>query len=265
MHRKSIRFSKEEKVMNRQEFLRQLESLLMNIPANERADALAYYNDYFNEAGIENEQSVIQELGSPQKVAQSIIDDVRNSEYRENDQMHGYEESANQYTQNSYQNQNQYQNRNQYQGQNSYQNQYQNTYQNYHDVEKKKFKTWQIVLIVILLILTSPVLIGVVTGLFGGLIGIIAGIFGTVVGLFGSALGLVIGGIAVVVLGVLRVMINPLESVTCIGIGLLLFAIGILLALLFGLLTFAWLPKLVRAITGWLKSLLHRNKGGNEI
>lgn len=259
--------------MNRQEFLRQLENLLMSIPANERADALAYYNDYFDEAGVENEQSVIQELESPQKVAQSIMDDVRNSEYRGNDQMHGYEESANQYTQNSYQNQDQYQNRNHYQGQNSYQNQYQNrnqnqnqnTYQNYHDVEKKKFKTWQIVLIVILLILTSPVLIGVVTGLFGGLIGIIAGIFGTVVGLFGSALGLVIGGIAVVVLGLLRAMINPLESVTCIGIGLLLFAIGILLALLFGLLTFAWLPKLVRAITGWLKSLLHRNKGGNEI
>ena len=38
---------------------------MKDIPESERADALAYYNDYFEEAGVENEYQVIQELGSP--------------------------------------------------------------------------------------------------------------------------------------------------------------------------------------------------------
>ncbi|MBQ6812320.1 MAG: DUF1700 domain-containing protein [Agathobacter sp.] len=237
--------------MNRQEFFRQLESLLMNIPEQERADALAYYNDYFDEAGIENEQRVIQELGSPQKVAQSIIEDVRSSEYSQSQQQEenqSYGDYAGKYGQSTYQNYGTYQS--------------QTTYQ---DVEKKKFKTWQIVLIVILLVVTFPIWIGLVAGLFGTLIGILGGLFGVLIGLAASALGLVIGGIAVVVAGLLCVIVNPLESVTCIGVGLILTAIGVLLGLLFVLLTFAWLPKLIKAIVGWIKALFHRNEGGNEI
>ena len=42
--------------MNRQEFMKQLEYLLRGIPTSEREDALAYYNDYFDEAGLENGQ-----------------------------------------------------------------------------------------------------------------------------------------------------------------------------------------------------------------
>ena len=230
--------------MNRQEFLRQLESLLMNIPANEREDALAYYNDYFDEAGIENEQNVIQELGSPQKVAQSILSDARTTGH---ESTQAYENAEEQYSQSAYQ----------------YQNQ--SVYQNYQDVEKKKFKTWQVVLIVILLVVSFPVWIGLVAGLFGTLIGLLGGLFGVLIGLAGSAFGLVIGGIAVCVLGVLGMIANPLEGVTCLGVGLILVAIGILLALLFVLITFTWLPKLVKAIAGWIKGLFHRSEGGNEI
>lgn len=226
--------------MNRQEFLKQLESLLKNIPANEREDALAYYNDYFDEAGIENEQNVIQELGSPQKVAQSIIGDVGNSRYGESEENYGYGDSVKNNTQSSYQNQ-------------------------YQDVEKKKFKTWQIVLIALLLVITFPVWIGLVAGLFGTVIGLLGGLFGMLVGLAGSALGFVIGGFAVSVLGVLGIISNPLEGVTCLGIGLILAAVGILFALLFILITFKWLPKLFKAIVGWIKGLFHRNEGGNEI
>lgn len=220
--------------MNRQEFLRQLESLLYSIPANERADALAYYNDYFDEAGVENEQNVIQELGSPQKVAQSIIENFRNSGYEQ-----PYENTTGKYSQNAY--------------------------QNYQHTEKKKLKTWQIVLLVILAIVGSPIWIGLAMGLFGALIGIIAGVFAAIVSLFGSGLGLVLGGIAVAVVGGLGVMVRPLESVTCMGVGLLLTAIGILLTLLAVLITFAWLPKLIKIIVKWVKGLFHRNEGGNEI
>jgi len=59
--------------MNRHEFLAQLKNKLNSLPAEEIANALAYYDEYFNEAGPENEQGVIAELGSPSEVASKII------------------------------------------------------------------------------------------------------------------------------------------------------------------------------------------------
>ncbi len=46
--------------MNRVEFMKQLERLLGDIPENDRLDAIAYYNDYFDEAGTENEAQVME-------------------------------------------------------------------------------------------------------------------------------------------------------------------------------------------------------------
>ena len=40
--------------MSRTEYMRQLESLLQNIPDTEREEALQYYYEYFNDAGPEN-------------------------------------------------------------------------------------------------------------------------------------------------------------------------------------------------------------------
>ena len=64
--------------MNRTEFLEQLERLLWDIPESERKAALEYYQDYFEDAGAENEGKVIQELGSPGKVAAIIRADLEN-------------------------------------------------------------------------------------------------------------------------------------------------------------------------------------------
>ena len=60
--------------MSRWEFMRQLEELLSDISPSEREEALQYYNDYFNDAGKENEQEVIKALGSPGQVAQIVKD-----------------------------------------------------------------------------------------------------------------------------------------------------------------------------------------------
>ena len=58
--------------MRKEEFLRELEALLQNISESERREALQYYRDYFDDAGPENEEEIIRELGSPQKVAATI-------------------------------------------------------------------------------------------------------------------------------------------------------------------------------------------------
>lgn len=62
--------------MNRKEFMEQLEQLLMDIPQEERQEALTYYNGYFEDAGEENEAGIIQELESPRKVARIIKADM---------------------------------------------------------------------------------------------------------------------------------------------------------------------------------------------
>lgn len=70
--------------MNRTEFMERLERLLWDIPEQERREALQYYNDYFDDAGPENEAQVIRELGSPARVAETIRQGMsENGEYTE--------------------------------------------------------------------------------------------------------------------------------------------------------------------------------------
>lgn len=58
--------------MNRKEFLRKLQLELYKLPRHEIDDAIAYYNEYFEEAGPDQEQAVIKDLGSPSKIATQI-------------------------------------------------------------------------------------------------------------------------------------------------------------------------------------------------
>lgn len=65
--------------MNRVDFMNQLERLLQGIAPGERDEALQYYNDYFDDAGKENEQAVIEALGNPARVAENIKRDLPGS------------------------------------------------------------------------------------------------------------------------------------------------------------------------------------------
>lgn len=58
--------------MNKEEFLQQLQKNLIHVSDAEREDAVRYYTEYFEEAGAENEQKVIEELGSPVMLARKI-------------------------------------------------------------------------------------------------------------------------------------------------------------------------------------------------
>lgn len=58
--------------MNRAEFMRRLTELLGDVSPMERDEAIQYYNDYFDDAGAENENSVIASLGTPEELARTI-------------------------------------------------------------------------------------------------------------------------------------------------------------------------------------------------
>ncbi len=67
--------------MNRADFMDQLESLLQSIAPTEREEAIQYYNDYFDDAGKENEREVIEALGNPARVAENIKRDLLGNGY----------------------------------------------------------------------------------------------------------------------------------------------------------------------------------------
>ena len=211
--------------MNRQEFMERLEYLLRGIPASEREDALAYYNDYFDEAGVENEYQVIQELGSPEQVAQTILTDVQQAAYQNT----------------------------------------QDTYSAGQTAEKKKMSASTKVLLVIVIILTFPLWIGIVAGVFGTVVGLIGAAFGIAIGIAGAAVGLIGGGVLGTIRGIAIFAQNPVEGLASIGFGVFLVALGLLLVLLCVWCLGVWLPKGIRALVQWVKRLFHREEGGNEI
>ncbi|MCD2491683.1 DUF1700 domain-containing protein [Lacrimispora sp. NSJ-141] len=80
--------------MNRAEYMKELAYLLQDVPDEEKEEALQYYKDYFDDAGVENEAQVISELGRPEKIAAIIREGARN----------GYENQDAEYTEAGYRN-----------------------------------------------------------------------------------------------------------------------------------------------------------------
>ncbi len=61
--------------MTRSEWMSDLRERLSHLPQEEREAALSYYEEYFDEAGADREQAVMNELGSPAAVASRILAD----------------------------------------------------------------------------------------------------------------------------------------------------------------------------------------------
>ena len=78
--------------MTKQEFMYRLAQQLLSLPPEERVCALTFYDEYFADAGEENVQQVIQELGSPEEVARTIKEDFaqRNPGYDPNSPQQPY-------------------------------------------------------------------------------------------------------------------------------------------------------------------------------
>lgn len=68
--------------MNRAEYMNCLANQLRRLPKEDFDKAMEYFIEYFEEAGAENEQQAIDDLGAPQLAADQIIMDmaIRNAE-----------------------------------------------------------------------------------------------------------------------------------------------------------------------------------------
>ncbi len=227
--------------MNRIEFMEQLERLLSDIPEGDRLDAIAYYNDYFDEAGVENEAKVIQELGSPGKVAAIIKADLNASgnehaEYTEQ----GYSDGRT----------------------NANQNMLSRKESGYREPRQKR--KIPLALLIVLIVFASPMLIGIGGGLLGALVGLVAALFGVIITVVAGGFAFLMSGVVGLVYGIFRIVFSPVEGLVYLGIGSLALAAGILLVVLFVWCAFKWIPALFRWLVNLCQKLLYRDGGRNQ-
>ena len=69
--------------MNKETYLQELRKGLKLLPQYDRDEAIEFYEEYFDEAGVENEQKVIEELGEPKILAKKILVDLVDRRYEE--------------------------------------------------------------------------------------------------------------------------------------------------------------------------------------
>lgn len=242
--------------MNRAQFLEQLSRLLSDIPEAERREALDYYNSYFDDAGPENEGKVIQELGSPGKVAAIIKADLQENgssfaEYTEN----GYQDSRTvssgdmpvEYGRDPEEEKERRRQRGE-------------RWRNYTRGDNKS----RLILAGILLIFLAPLIKGVLGGAAGVLVTLILLPFLIVFGIGACAFGLVVAGICMVGAGIGVCVANPAVGILLMGIGFLILTVGTLLAIATVWMGGKTVPWFVRKATDFLDRFLHKRKGGKR-
>ena len=59
--------------MDKYDFIKRLDNALEPLSESERESAINYYKELFEDAGYENESDLIEKLGTPESIAESII------------------------------------------------------------------------------------------------------------------------------------------------------------------------------------------------
>ena len=276
--------------MNKEEFLKRLEQLLSDISEEERADALAFYRSYFEDAGIGNEASILEELESPEKVAEVIKKDLGVSETAdaetheegvrsEKNETHtegtsGDGQNAKTRTDDPYMNSlygsstygscNYEQKNTAYTG-GTYGSQNTSGQIDIENLKKEnqKNKTEKTVLWVILAVLTSPVWITVAAVLAAILVAVLACVFAVAVSIVAVMAALVIIGFVLAGIGVGYLFTKGVAvGLGLLGGGLLVLALGVL-AVWLVVWCFGWfVPWAVKGIAELCKKAFGNTKRG---
>ena len=234
--------------MNKDEFLRQLEVLLSGISQEERTEALAFYRSYFEDAGEANEAKILEELESPQKVADSIIKDlgVQPGEACSS----GAQGAAtgaewNPAVQGA--------------AQNASKGVPQGAAQNaaYSAPEKDGMPGWAIVLLVI----TSPVWLVMILVILSALLGIVAALFGIAIAVVAVMGALLICGVVLFGAGIGTAFAgNPAIGIGLMGGGLIVLAFGVLAVVLVVWIFGGFLPWALKGIWKLCKKPFNKRK-----
>lgn len=215
--------------MSREEFMKQLENLLNDISEEEKREALEYYRGYFEDAGEENEERILKELESPEKVAETIKADLEMGRDK-SEENRTYTEQG-------------------YQDERFREKQEMGTEDNTYTKQENNDKTGRIILIVIAAVLTSPIWVGVAGGLLGGALGLAGGLLGVLIAAIAAAGGLYIAGAVVFGVGIAQLLVgNVAAGIALMGAAFLILAVAILATIACVWLYGRFIPWLVRGI-----------------
>ena len=269
--------------MTRDEFMKELAYLLQDIQDEDKDDAVQYYTDYFEEAGPDKEAEVIQELGSPERIAAMIRADIA-----------GHLEEGGEFTEQGYQDerfrdpgyamakrldlpeeqesggQGNYGRGQDFDREHGF-NQEQSfnhgpgeTYTGGNGTSRtpppRTSRVIKLILWAVLIIVAFPVFLGV----GGGLLGLAAGVLGiltaVLVTLGATTFAVLLGGIVMLPYGVFHMSSHPLDGLMASGTGLILLGAGALCLALSVLFYGRFVPFVIRSIVNGLSRLLHRGR-----
>ncbi len=208
--------------MNRNEYMAALRRALSVLPEEERANALRYYEEYFDDAGPENEQQAIAGLGDPQAVAAQILADYREltAVPPRSDAPHA--EAP-------------------------------------HDTPQAPKRGWRGInpwLLLALVVLAVPVGIPLVLTLGGVLLALLAAalcvVIAALIVIVAVPLCLCVGGIALIVFSCM-LWLHPASALVTLGTGLACLAAGVLLGLLMIKLCTLFVPPVFRGFVAILR------------
>lgn len=240
--------------MNRLEFMTELTALLQDISVEEREEALQYYNDYFEDAGIKKEYDVIKELGSPKRVADMIHaglegQNEENSEYREtgytDTRFENYDHPATREGQKK-------ESENEYHYAESYSDR----------TEKKPWtnKWLKLILVILIICIGAPIIIPLAVGIMALFLGILITVIVAIGGILIAGAAIAISGFIVLFAGVAKLFVSVPAAFAYAGIGFIMIAIGAVVTALVWWIAWKLIPPMFRCFVNLCKRIFTRNR-----
>lgn len=275
--------------MDRAEFLNRLEAQLLDVPQAEREEALQYYEDYLNDAGDAGDFDILQELGTPEEVADSIRNGLRQDSSGVGERSYGSQSSrsgpAGENRQDSSRSgqagDSGYFSENGYVDREPQKEELQRVKQPAHgdrsdadwqstdsyadgDSSAARRKQPPVWLWILLIVFAAPVVLPIAFGLLVAAISVLFALFITGIALLVCGIVCVGAGIWALIQAFTQIVAWPAAAMIGIGISLAAIGIGVLLTLLMGWLIGKVVPTGVRALCNCLHRIVTR-KGGRAV
>lgn len=275
--------------MDRAEFLNRLEAQLLDVPQAEREEALQYYEDYLNDAGDAGDFDILQELGTPEEVADSIRNGLRQDSSGVGERSYGSQSSRSGQAGENRQDSSRsgqagdsgYFSENGYVDREPQKEELQRVKQPAHgdrsdadwqstdsyadgDSSAARRKQPPVWLWILLIVFAAPVVLPIAFGLLVAAISVLFALFITGIALLVCGIVCVGVGIWALIQAFTQIVAWPAAAMIGIGISLAAIGIGVLLTLLMGWLIGKVVPTGVRALCNCLHRIVTR-KGGRAV
>ena len=229
--------------MNRKEYMERLEQLLLVLPEEEKEEALQYYHDYFDDAGVENEEIVIRELGTPEEVAAKI--------------RAGYVGESGEYSEQGFEDVRFHSNQEIMAEAERVEGTWEEIPHKGEVVDKnnkrnKNTNVWKVIAIIVLILFAAPIMVPIGIALLAVVFALIVTVVAVLFALGVSGFAILLSGIMVIVAGIAKIILAPATGIFAAGIGCILLAIGILLSWVIVSVFVKIVPGMLRGIVKFL-------------